>query len=282
MTKPITTIALLLLLHSVFTSAREEASAPSQEQQRYELADASGHRSPVQIAGYVTFRDNPSKVTRYSYQVDASATNVSNKSVLLLRLRFETNGGSAPGLDAIYESDYFFGEGTLAPGVSDDVHISPLSFGAPIVDGVPLVNTADPSTLGPTATARVEFVQFTDGSTWGDRDAAADVFKVRRATVRQLTALEKAYVQSGEQAFRAELSKENTPLLPGINSLRAACKDNLDYSRCALDKVRGMLEAARIHNGAMRSSAEPKRRSFAEEHEHAVKNQTLSSRSGSC
>jgi hypothetical protein len=99
MTKPgFTTIVLVLLLHPVFASAQEGTSdVSSREEQRYELVDVSGRHSPVHIAGYVTFSDNPSKVTRYSYQVDASAVNVSKKSVLLLRLRFQTSGGECPG-----------------------------------------------------------------------------------------------------------------------------------------------------------------------------------------
>jgi hypothetical protein len=254
MTKPgFTTIVLALLLHPVFTSAQERASdVSSREPQRYELVDASGHRSPVHIAGYVTFSDNPSKVTRYSYQVDASAANVSHKSVLLLRLRFQVSGGSAPGLDDVYSHDYFFGEDTLAPGASESVHLSPYGFSAPLMNGVPPVEA---STLMPTATAQVEFVQFTDGSIWGDRDAAAEVFRIRRATVQQLKVLEQTYVQSGEQAFRGELSKET--LLPCINSLQAACKDNLDNSRCALDRVQGMLDSARSHKAEMRLGAAP-------------------------
>lgn len=254
MTKPgFTAIALVLLFHPVFTSGQEPADTSIREQQRYELSDASGHLSPVRIAGYVTFSDDPSKVTRYSYQVDASATNVSNDSVLLLSVRFQTSGGSAPGLDYVYENDYFFREGALAPGALESVHLSPYGFGAPIVNGVPLVETIDPSALKPTATAQVKFVQFTDGSTWGDQDAAADVLTARRGTVRQLAALEQTYVQSGEKAIRGELSKET--LLPYINWLQAACKNNLDYSRCALDRVQGMLEAARNHKRTMRSVA---------------------------
>jgi hypothetical protein len=255
MTKALfTTIAVVVVLQPAFTAAQESASdVSSQVHQRYELLDTSGRRSPIQIVGRVTFRDDPSKVIRYSYQVDALATNVSNKSVLLLRLRFQTSGGSAPGLDYAYEDDYFFGDGTLAPGVSDSVHSSPFGFGAPVVNGIPSVETADPSAFGPTATARVEFVQFTDGSTWGDRDVAAEVFKARRATIRQVTALKEVYVHSGEQAFRRELSKET--LLPCVNLSRAACKDNLDYSRCVLDRIEGTLEAARNHNRAMRSLA---------------------------
>lgn len=250
MTKPgFTTIILVLLLCPVFTSAQEGAGdVSSREEQRYQLVDASGYRSPVHIAGYVTFRYNPSKVTRYSYQVDASAINVSKKSVLLLRLRFQVSGGSAPGLDEGYRNEYFFRESSLTPAASEIVHLSPFGFGSPEVNGVPLV---EPSPLRPTATSQVEFVQFTDGSIWGDRDAAAEVFKVRRATFLQLKVLEHTYAQSGEQAFRDELSKET--LLPCINSLQVACKDKLDYTGCALDRVRGMLEAARKHKAAMRS-----------------------------
>jgi hypothetical protein len=244
-----TTIVLVLLLYPVFASAQEAASnVSSRVEQRYDLVDVSGHRSPVHIAGSVTFSDNSSKVTRYSYQVDASAVNVSKKSVLLLCLRFQTSGGSAPGLDDVYQNEYFLGEGTLAPGALESVHLLPSRFSAPKVNGLPSV---EPSTLSPTATAQVEFVQFTDGSIWGDRDAAAEVLRVRWATVRQLATLEHTYVQSGEQAFQGELSKET--LLPCINSLRDACKDKLDYSGCELDRVQRMLEAARKHRAEMRS-----------------------------
>jgi hypothetical protein len=244
MTKPhFTAIALVcLLFQPVLASAQEVMrDAPSQEQQRYELVDTSRQHSPIRIAGYVIFRDNPSKVTRYSYQVGASATNVATKSVVLLCMHFQTSGGSAPGLDNSYRSDYFFGD-ALPPDGSESVHISPFGFSAPIVNGVPQVETADPSPSRLTATAQVEFVQFSDGSTWGDREAAADALKARRETLGEFKMLQRIHTEQGEQAFMDALSKPT--VLPCVEQVKNTCQNKLTGSTCALGAIRQKLEAA--------------------------------------
>ena len=135
--------------------------------------------------------------------------------------------------------------------MSEIVNKSPISFGAPTVNGRLSADTSDATTLRPSASAQVEFVQFSDGSTWGDVEVAKDDLKARRASLQELKALERIYIESGEQAFREELSKQTD--LPCINSVQSACKDDGDYSRCTLNKVRGMLEAASNHQREMRS-----------------------------
>jgi hypothetical protein len=212
------------------------------------LVDVSG-KSPIHVSGYIEFSDHPSEVMRYSYQVHASAKNVSNKDVLLMLIHFEANGGSGPGLDDNSQYEYFFGEG-LRPNMSEIVSKSPIRFSAPTVNGAP-ADTNDLVTLRPKAIAQVEFVQFSDGSTWGDVESAKDDVKARRASLKELKALDRIYSESGEQAFREELSKQTA--LPCINSLQSACKSDADFSRCTLDKVRVMLEAASNHQREMRS-----------------------------
>jgi len=199
----------------------------------------------------VNFSDTPAKITRYSYQVHASAMNASNRDVLLMVMHFEASSGRAPGFDLTYQREYFFSKNPLESGASETVDGSPSSFSGPIVNGVPSIATAKST---PEATVQVEFVQFSDGSTWGEPEAARDILKTRRASLRRLLVLQHTYEESGEQAFVDELSKE--PLLPCVNLAKSACKDDGDYSWCALDRLRGMLDAARNHKRAMTSGSQ--------------------------
>ena len=232
-------ITLCVLLAAVAGSGGAPRAAA---QVQIKLLDISGDSSPIHVSGYVTFSDNPSKVTRYSYQVTASAANTANKDILLMVMHFEASAGNAPGLDDTYRHEYFFSSKALEPGVSESVHGSPLIVSPPFVDGQP-VWTSGPSTSEPKATAQVEFVQFSDGSTWGDPEAAKDDLKARQATLQELELLERTYRSSGESAFRDQLSRQ--VFLSCITSLKSSCKDKRDYSRCALNKIREMLEVAR-------------------------------------
>jgi hypothetical protein len=231
----------------VLLAAVVETGAVAQVQ--IKLLDISGESSPIRVSGHIAFSDNPSKVTRYSYQVTASATNTANEDILLMVMHFEASAGDAPGLDDTYRHEYFFSNKALEPGVSESVHCSPLIVSAPFVNGKP-VETDDPSTSEPRATAQVEFVQFRDGSTWGNPEAAKDDLKSRQATLQELELLERTYRESGESIFRDQLSRQVS--LPCISSLKSSCKDNRDYSRCALDKIREMLVVARNHQKATR------------------------------
>ena len=213
---------------------------------RDEVKDVSGERSPVHISGHIAFSDDAGRVARYSYKVAAAATNVSGKTILLLCVRFRVNDGSAPGLDYAYRKDYFFSQKTLEPDSSEDVLSAPSSVSAPMINGVPIVN--GPSTSKPIATAEVEFVQFSDGSTWGDQDAARSALEIRASTMQELRTLESTYTEEGERAFLLELSKQE--LLPGINSIENICKDrNDEYATCALDMIRKMIATAQSRHG---------------------------------
>jgi hypothetical protein len=235
--KFLATGARFLLIYAVGLSW----ASCSERRVKYQLADISDAHSPVHVTGYVTFSDDPSKITRFSYRVDALARNVSNKKVMLLCIHFRTDGGSISGLDHPYKKDYFFSKDGLVPGLAEVVHSQLLSFGESIVNGIP-EHVADPFALKPEATAKIEFVQFTDGSTWGDPDAGEDVLKVRRDTIDELRVLDYTYEESGAQSFRDELSKEM--FLPTINVLKNMCEDRSDYTQCVLDKVQEILNIA--------------------------------------
>jgi hypothetical protein len=207
------------------------------------LVDVSDKGSPVHISGQVLFKDDDTKISRYSYQVKASATNVSNKRILLMVIRFEANGGTGPGYDSISRRDYFFFPNVVQPGAVENVDQAPISFDDPVVDGSPAVENATQSR--PAATARVEFIEFDDGSIWGDAETATSEFEHRQRTIRQLGVLEHFYNYSGEQAFLDELSKQTD--LGWISELRDDCKSKNNYFTCAHDEVLRLLEKAKQH-----------------------------------
>ncbi|MGA9931608.1 MAG: hypothetical protein WBQ13_11715, partial [Terriglobales bacterium] len=234
---------LVLLSAAQVLWAQNSGDQEAKEQpSRYELRDISAHGSAIHVGGNVTFQDNPAVVIRYSYQVDAFAKNASKKQVLSWSVRFQTNGGSATGLNLSYSHDYFFSGDVLAPGVSDSIQPSPIRFGRATVNGAPIAEDADSSRQATTASARVEFVQFTDGSTWGDSETEAEVFRERRETFHKLESLQGIYSEQGERAFLDALGEPTT--LTCIESVKMDCQNNNDNSSCALGAIHKMLESA--------------------------------------
>ena len=190
----------------------------------------------------MTFRDNPAVVLRYFYGVEALVKNVSDKDVLSWAVRFETSGGRASGLNFSYWHDYFLTGDALAAGAVESVHPSPSRFGAATVNGAPITHATDSSTQATTASVRVEFVQFRDGSTWGDGDVETEVFRERRQTLDKLESLQRLYSERGEKAFLDALAEPTT--LPCIERVKKDCQNNNDDSSCALGTIQKMLASA--------------------------------------
>jgi hypothetical protein len=232
---------LLALLSSTYVSG-------AVVEKRMKLRDVSESGSPIRVSGQLTFRDDGSRVTPFCYRITATAKNVSSKSMLLMVIHFQASGMGGPGHDEQYSQEYFFME-PLEPDAIEKYESGHLSFGP---REAPVSPDADRKPEPPTATASVEFVQFSDGSTWGDADAAADAFEIRQHTVRELEALEHIYEESGEQAFRAELSKET--YLPTVGALKSICGGKEDYSSCARDAVRRTIERADANEAAANTS----------------------------
>jgi hypothetical protein len=215
-------------------------------ERRMRLRDVSAKESPISVSGYVTYRYDDSKNFPFSYQENISAKNVSSKSVLLMVMHVEANG--TPGRDETYSQEYFF-ENALEPGAVE-VHDEPgTSFGQ-AVNGTPLIDSEhDPHAV---AKVRVEFVQFSDGSTWGDAGAAEHVLKMRSETLAELDKLEHIYEQAREDAFLEELARADD-YLPVISQLKGGCRNKAKTSNCAHNAVQRTIDAARDHQTEMDS-----------------------------
>lgn len=211
---------------------------------KMQLQDDSVQAGPLRVSGVVSFEDTPSNVIRYSYQIEGSIANLSSKGVVLIIIHFGSTGVNGPGLDYTYQKDYFFSSDILQPGKTESFRSSPLRFGRPTVNGHPVPEDNTQEISPPLATAKVVFVQFIDGSTWGDANNAHEALLVRNQTLRELGRLESALNQKGEGALKDELVRSDN-LLPCIGSVVSSCDDK--PASCVVDYLHSMIEAARQH-----------------------------------
>jgi hypothetical protein len=216
---------------------------PQENLARYSLRNLSRHRSPIQIAGYVTFQDNPAENYR-SYWVHASAKNTSKKGIAARSASLETAGGSGPKLDFNELHDFFFTGDVLAPSEVDGLPTEscPIRLVLKVSNGNPYTETPDATAPSTTAFVRVKFVQFTDGSIWGDQDEAAKLQGERRETLQKIKSLQQIYSEQGERAFMDALAEATS--LPCFERIKALCrKENAD-STCARKALEDMLAIA--------------------------------------
>jgi len=119
------------------------------------------------------------------------------------------------------------------------------------VNGEAVPYQADPH---PAAEAHAEFVQFGDGSSWGNADAATNEFGLRQKTLAELDLLEHFYEQGGESAFLDELAKADD-LFGVIYQLKRRCENKAAYVNCTHERVRQTLATAREHEAALNAAA---------------------------
>ena len=209
------------------------------EQVKMKMVDASEKDSPVTVSGEVLFTDAQAGPTPYSFQATASATNVSGREMLLVVVSFEVTGTQKFDIHESDQQDYFFSPHALQPG--DSLEFKPFlgRYGQS-------AGRTEPEQARPRSPTRLEFVQFEDGSIWGDADSAEQTMEFRKETLTELNILQKAYRSSGgEQAFIEELSKPSS--LPAINALKDICSEKKNDSGCLVDAMIRVIQDAKQH-----------------------------------
>ena len=210
---------------------------------RYSLRDLSRRGSPIQIVGYVTFQDNLADNVR-SYSVHASAKNVSRKGISAWSASLETTGASGPELTLSESHDFIFTGDVLAPNKAEGVseQSCPIRLVLRVPNSESSTDTTDNTAPARTASVRVKFVQFSDGSIWGDRDEAAAVQQLRRETLHKIESLQRVYSEQGEKAFMDALAEPTA--LPCFERIKALCgNDNAD-SGCVRKGIQEMVTMA--------------------------------------
>lgn len=198
---------------------------PSKQQTQYTLRDISENDSPLRVVGKVLFRANLAVLT---YEVEAAVKNVSKKDVVSWSMLVRTSDGL---LHFTSSHDYFFTGDVLVPGVSAGVTSGPINLVAHPQGDTPTREESHSSSRAVVASAEIEFVQFQDGSTWGDSDVETEAFQARSATLQKLQSLQRLYAELGQKAFMDALAEPT--MLAGVEHIKTDCKANNDDSSCA-------------------------------------------------
>jgi hypothetical protein len=229
-------VFVALSLTSASLGQNPSDSEASRQPKQYRLRDISEHDSPLRVVGKVSFRANPDVLT---YEVEAAVKNVSKKDVLSWSVLVRTSDGV---LHFTSSNDYFFTEDVLAPDVSAGVTSGPIRLVAHPQGDTSTQEKRDSSNQAVTASAEIEFVQFQDGSTWGDSDIETEAFQARNATLQKLRSLQKVYTQLGEKPFMDALAKPT--MLGCVERIQTDCKDNNGDSSCEREAIERMLDVA--------------------------------------
>jgi hypothetical protein len=151
------------------------------------VADKSGSGSPLAISGTASFTE------RFTAQsVDSSgifrvkARNVSGKSIILMLAGFDAAGPHGGGTHHAIKIDHFFW-GDIAPGES-----FVLARGRSRKQTSTLRRDSLEPAAEPKAEIRIQYVQFEDGSIFGDDAAAKGAIDLRPIILEALRRLDKA------------------------------------------------------------------------------------------
>ena len=204
------------------------------------VVDASDEGSPLKVSGTASF----SEIRRQSAFQTASRLqillkNASHKGIILLRATVTETGPHGPTKDQQIKRDHFFwGEmsaGSAIRLLGDEGRPANLSPVAPARE--------------PKAKFRVQYVQFADGSIWGDELAAQDALATRSAIFGMLLRLQS---EGNDRHLLALLREKIKPDEADqfFDSFRQASRD--EGMAAVRQNVAAALRVASAHVSAMR------------------------------
>jgi hypothetical protein len=173
-------------------------SAWSQLTYTVPVTDKSDPGSPLKISGTASFTERivANSVTSSS-NFKVEARNVSGKAIVLLLAYFDEAGPRGGRTHHPVQIDHFFW-GKIPPRVS-----FVLARGRSGRRTYRLETAVEPK-----AEVGVEYVQFVDGSTFGDETAAKDMLGLRRVILEALRRLDTV---TGKEEFLAQLAQKIQP-----------------------------------------------------------------------
>ncbi len=177
---------------------------------KLQVSDTSAPGSPISASGTVIVAESIESSPRcqevsaarcsvVSEQYDITLRNVSDKPVVAFVSDFKgrTPNGSSFGVG--YEAEMIFGGPLLAPG---ETAPGPRSGGVEIRP-----QTAEVRPTTSQAEFRILFVQFADGTTFGDAEAGEHLLLARQKSLEAMARLDGIFSRQGEQAFAQALQQ---------------------------------------------------------------------------
>lgn len=191
--------------------------------------------SPLRLSGSASLCETEKEGgVVYRQEGDLVAQNEAQKAVVSLVIAIQLRYPHSRVASKRFQYDRFFGA-PLQPARSERF---PIGSGA----------TTEPGSLGvpmpPSASATTLFIEFSDGTTFGDVSSAAELLTSRRQAISVLRSLRAASEASGEDAFALALEQhaQDAQVENLLKLLREVKKSS--GPGAALRRVRDILEAA--------------------------------------
>ena len=208
------------------------------------IVDTSEAGAPVSLSGTATVQLDPFQAPiqgelqpRPIFHI--SAKNVSERDILLTVIRIEVLGASEEPLDP-----------SRSQSRSDDWIFAPRLFAAHTGNPIEMVDYP-PKKLPPAAGVNLElvFVQFADGSIWGDPDEAETALDQRKVCLKELMDLARTYQTEGAAKFASSLmGQSRDPVTYELKDSYQASGDVVGPMKLLNEK----LNNAEMHLGKMR------------------------------
>jgi hypothetical protein len=168
--------------------------------QKFDVSDLSASDSPISFTG-------TTKTLKTGTACVVTAHNNSSQSLLAMRVTGDAATRYHSDQPVAFTYDGFFKESGIPPGLDFDV-VEEGSYSvveSTYDNGSPVKQP--PPHFACHAKVKVLFIQFEDGSTWGDYAAKKDVTARREKNIAILTHLVEAYDTGGQTAFDAALNE---------------------------------------------------------------------------
>ena len=199
--------------------------------QTYTVRDTSPAECPLSITGTLSFNGTPQPPVRIF------AHNHSAKEVLALVAMFDVTSPDGSPMAVALEHEYFFRETTETAGgstfaiVNDHIDFPVYTSEYILTPDGRRFPVKYPPPHAPEV--KVGFVQFEDGSIWGDKRLGQTMIAERPIMMAYLQNLLKRYSSGGEAAVKATLAEEISSNSPSLHALahvlrQAEAKDGMN------------------------------------------------------
>lgn len=178
----------------------------------------------------------------YSFETDISVTNVSDKPILMFITRAHASGITRDNITSYRIHDFYFDENVFASREAKAFTETWL----PESD-TQAIHTADTRAR---ASLSIAFVQFLDGTTWGDKRTGEEALCGRRLMIQELNNLVSLYQTRGIEEFQAELTREPSEVRCDqavYFALMRATVSQVNTPEEKLTAINRMLRSARSH-----------------------------------
>jgi hypothetical protein len=232
-----------------------QVSAAQQELISVPFVDETDTGSPIAVIGQISLRETiAANQVASSWGERVVAKNISTKPILLFVASLAELGrhgrgafrGPGDGPTYILNDDRFFTKTVIQPGES-------LVLRDTTPDTAQVECCVNPLTRGsdPKAAFRVCFVQFADGSSFGDPAEGKDALEIRRVILNGLRKLVQSYSDHGQAGLLTEMDQRSpwSATLP-FAEIRASYEQN--GAAAAIARAQQILAIAENHEASIR------------------------------